>query len=206
MRVDPGPHTVPGTWGLLQSVPVAGVALRWFRDAFCAGLSYDQLSELAAQVPAGSEGLLFVTAAVGGGGFHFGGARLSHGRGHFARAIMEGIVCRVRQCLENLESVGAPPKRLVMIGGGARSSVWPRIVADLSGVRTDLPEVSEAACRGAAILGGIAAGVFRDFDDAQRRFTSRPSTVPTSAEHRATYEALYARFNDYVEQLGLGCR
>jgi len=206
MRVYPGPHVVPGKWGLLQSVPVAGVVLRWFREAFCEEMSYDEISRAAASVPAGAEGLLFVTAPVGGGGFHFSGAQLNHSRGHFARAIMEGIVCRIRQCLENLAAIGAPTKRLVMIGGGAKSSVWPRIVTDLTGLRTDLPEVSEAACRGAAILGGIGAGVFRDFTDAERRFIIRSRTAPTSVNARTVYEEHYRRFIEHAERLGLGSR
>jgi len=207
MRVYPGVHTVPGKWGLLQSVPAAGLALRWYRDTFCEQMSYEQLSDMAAEVPPGADGLLFLTAAtVGDSGFHFAGAQLNHTRAHFARAILEGAVCRARQCLENLASMGTPAVRLVMIGGGAKSSIWPQIVTDLTGLRTDLPEISEAACRGAAMLGGIGAGVFRDFERAQERFATRTRTVPASSEARSAYEQLYARFNEHAEKIGLGRR
>lgn len=203
MRVFPGPHVMPGRWGLLQSVPVAGVVLRWFRDTFCEAASYDALSDAAARVSPGAEGMLFVTAPVGGGGFHFDFVQLRHGRGHFARAIMEGIVCRIRQCMENLSALGAPVTRLVMIGGGARSALWPRIVADMTGVRTDLPEVSEAACRGAAILAGVGAGVFRDLTEGAQRFAVGCSTVPSSPDQRAFYAAHFQRFVHHAKTLGL---
>jgi len=204
MLVSPGVHTVPGLWGLMQSIPVAGAALRWFRDTFCEGITYAYLSDVASKVSPASDGMMFIPQVLGENGFHFCNATLSHSRDHFARAIMEGIVCRIRQSIDNLRSMGAPVNRLVMIGGGAKSIVWPQIATDLTGIVTDMPAVSEAACRGAAMLGGLAAGLYSDFKDVQKHFAMESKRVEMSHENRAIYNTLYEQFIRYVEQLGSG--
>jgi len=185
-RVGPGTHVVPGHWGLLTSVPVAGAALTWFRDNFLPGQSYEALSEQAGEVPAGSRGLLFVpTDFRQASRSTFDGVDLSHGPAEFVRAVMEGVACAARRNVEAIAALGVSTRELTMIGGGAQSQCWPQIVADTCNAPVRLPDQPEAACAGAAMLAGIGAGIFPDAATAVTAFGGDARScmpLPTNAE------------------------
>lgn len=194
-RVSPGTHVVEGQWGVLTSVPVAGASLKWFRDSFLPPQSYQVMSEEAARVPAGSEGLVFVP-----GNYRdlprsaFVGIDLRHRPGHFVRAIMEGVAFATRRNLESLAAMGVQARELVMIGGAARSACWAQIIADVCGMPVHVPAQTEAACAGAAILAGQGAGIFAHPETAAELFCSAGREFPPDAARRCEYERYYREF------------
>lgn len=149
--IFPGLHPIEGRFGLMTVVPYGGNSLRWFRDVLRPEVSFQQLNEQASEVPAGSEGLLFIpisSSSSGKGSFlNIDGL---HTVKHFTRAVYEGVAFVTKIHFDLFRRAGLGIGKLVMIGGGARSSLWPRIVADVCGVPVELPQRQEAACAGAA--------------------------------------------------------
>ena len=202
-------HAVEGRWGALRSLRGVGASLEWLLDNVWGGRDagdgrddlYAAINESAALSPAGAGGLLFVPMSGGHeaagpmrGGFV--GLSLGHGRGDMARADMEGIAFELRWAIEEVQEAGLEVDELNMVGGAARSPVWPGIVADVTGIPVSVSAVTEAACKGAAILAGVGAGMFEDaesglaaFRDAERRLSPGPA-------NRGRYDAQFARYRD----------
>src|SRR6185312_14910934 len=97
-------HAAPGRWNVMGVTNGAGLSLRYFRDTFAPDLSYDALSNLAAEAPAGSNGLLWAPYLFGERTPHldpearaaFVGITASHSRAHFVRAMLEGVAMSLR--------------------------------------------------------------------------------------------------------------
>lgn len=204
--LSPGPHTIPGMWGLLCSLPAAGASMEWLMRNVIGGLDeprprYDLLDQHLCDVQPGARGLLFLPLLSGleaaqrksGLWGTITGLTLSHSRWEVAQALMEGVALELRWVLERLHALGYQPKLVHMIGGATRSSVWPQIVADATGVPLALPNVAEAAARGAALLAGVGSGAIAGWErlprggEAERLVRPRPETGPV-------YDKLFERF------------
>jgi len=161
-------HVVPGAYFLCAHNPSAGSILSWFRREFTPELSFADLDELARAVPAGSEGLLLLPYFAGSAtpffdpaarGVFFGLTE-RHGRGHLARAILEGIAFALADLVDAERSLGLPVDELRSVGGGARSALWSQIKANVIGAPVHATEAPEhAGARGAAILAGVGGGL-----------------------------------------------
>ena len=120
------------------------------------------------------------------------GLRLNHSRGDLVRSAMEGLCFALRYLLEGHRRVtGDPVRELRAVGGGTRNVWWQRLKADVLGLTIEVPDVSEVTARGAALLGGIAVGVYADAAQASAR-AYRPAEryQPDPARH-AIYDAAY---------------
>jgi xylulokinase len=197
-------HVVPGRWYALAATLAAGLSLRWLKELL-GGESYESLSALAAEIPAGAAGLTFLPYLNGersplmdpSARGAFVGLRLDHGRGHLARAVMEGVAYSLAACLDALgmDSAGA----IRFSGGGARSAIWPSIMAGVLNRPLALADGDTPhAPLGAARLAGIGTGVYRSYPDALARGDTPahvvepdPAWVEVYREGRARYEALY---------------
>jgi xylulokinase len=209
-------HAVPGAWHLMGVMLMAGGALRWFRDTFGdeeravalrRGVDpYDVLCERAAAVEPGAEGLLFLPYLQGERTPHadpnargaFTGIGLNHTRAHFVRAVLEGVAFGLKDSLDIFRSRGVEPSEIRATGGGARSPVWRRILADVLETRIAMPEVDEGPAFGAALLASVGAGDFTDIGlacEASVRIASvtepDPHRFPLYRERHAAYRALY---------------
>ncbi len=187
-------HAVDSLWGAIISLGGVGTSLEWLLDTvwwrkdggrgWDAG--YDAINEAVARSPAGARRLLFYPLAGGHaygegghGGFH--GLSLSHSRDDMARAVMEGVALELRWALTRMQDAGWELRELTMVGGAAGSSVWPQIVADVTGIPVALPDVRQAASLGAAGLAGVGIGwfdtpavVFPERQGGQQRLTPAP--------------------------------
>ena len=122
----------------------------------------------------GAEGLTFLPYLAGERTPHadpdargaFAGLSLRHDRGALARAVLEGVAFGLRDCLDVVRSVGAAPEVGRASGGGARSELWLRIVASVLELPVERLAVEEGAAYGAALLGGIAGGLWADAEEA----------------------------------------
>src|SRR5204862_6718927 len=140
---------------------------RCSRDAV-AGESYDEPTREAGEWPPGAEGLLFQPYLVGERTPHadpnaraaFVGLSLRHNRGAMVRALLEGVAFGLRDSLELLRELGAEADVGRVSGGGARSNLWLKIVASVLNVPLERTAAEEGAAFGAALLGGVRAGVF----------------------------------------------
>ena len=86
-----------------------------------------------------------------------------------------------------------------MIGGGAKSSLWPQIVADVLNIPIMIPEQKESACAGAAILAGMGYGVYASIEEAAEKFTGKMDRIEPHSKNVDLYERLYKDFFSYLE-------
>src|SRR5205085_213387 len=128
-------HAVPGTWHAMGVMLSAAGSLGWFRRTFAPGAKHGELDAEAATVAPGAEGVLFQPYLSGERTPHadpdargaFVGLQLGHGRGHLARAVLEGVAYGLRDSIELLRALGVEPSVGRVSGGGARSRIWLRI-------------------------------------------------------------------------------
>jgi xylulokinase len=161
-------HAIPGRWHVMGVTQGAGLSLRWFRDQFCVGASYDGLMKEAAAAPAGADGLLWTPYLMGERTPHLDpnargalvGLTAQHTRAHVIRAILEGVAFSLRDTFTIFRELRVPVKSIRLGGGGARSPLWQQIQADIYGMRADLIAAEEGAAYGAALLAGVGAGVW----------------------------------------------
>jgi xylulokinase len=195
-------HAVPGGWHAMGVMLSAAGSLRWFRDAFAAGEPYDRLAVEAEGWEPGAEGLLFLPYLAGERTPHadphargaFVGLSLRHDRGALVRALLEGVAYGLRDSLELLVGLGVRAEAGRVSGGGARSAAWRRIVASVLGLPLERTAVEEGAAYGAALLGGVAGGVFSDVHDAVRACVRVGDVVEPDPGWTKIYEAGYERF------------
>ena len=158
---------------LLSWTPTAGMALKWFRNALCENFSFGELDELAAKIPAGSNGLTFLPYLCGStmpkynpeARGSFTGLTTEHGRAHFVRAVMESVGCMLRS---NLEYLGLNVEEIRAMGGGANSPLWCQMKADMTGKRLVTLKNKETACLGSAILAAVGVGRFASVEEATK--------------------------------------
>jgi xylulokinase len=141
----------------------------------------DMLAELAAEVPPGADDLLYIPSASGSTG-GFLGLDQRHGRGHLARAVLEGGALACRRTLEQITELKRAPERVVLTGPGAGNQLWCQIMADVLERPVQAFSPQESAATGAAVLASVAVGVHKTLDDSCAKLTKhRHSFQPRKA-------------------------
>ena len=202
-------HAVPGYWSHMGVMLSAAGGMRWLHDAVAAGHSYDELSDLAASVPRGADGLVFVPYLTGERHPHpdplargaFVGLTLRSGLGQLVRAVMEGVAFGLRDNLELLNSLGVAPSTAALSGGASKSSVWRQILTDIAGIPLYSINSSEGAALGAAILAAVGAGAWPDVPSACGDLIRAVDVSDPSAAGVAAYERLYPIFRQLYPAL-----
>ena len=203
-RVHAFCHAVPGAWHGMGVMLSAAGSLAWLRRL--AGGEFQALVREASWWEPGAEGLTFLPYLAGERTPHadpdargaFTGLSLRHDRGALARAVLEGVAFGLRDSLDLVASIGGTPSLGRVSGGGARSDLWLQIVASVLELPLQRVELEEGAAYGAALLGGVAGGVFADVHEAVAACV-RPTEVvePVAdwvapyAEQRERFRALY---------------
>jgi xylulokinase len=210
-RVHAFCHAVPGAWHAMGVMLSAAGSLRWLRDTVAAGVPYEQLMSEAAAWPPGAEGLLFLPYLVGERTPHadpdargaFTGLSIRHDRGALVRAVLEGVAFGLRDSLDLIGEMGGEPAFGRVSGGGARSDEWLRVVASVLELPLERVAVDEGAAFGAAILAGVAAGVWPDVRAGVAatvkpgaRIEPVPEWIEAYRERRARFQALYPALRD----------
>jgi xylulokinase len=201
-----------GLHALAAGPVTAGALTRWFRDHLAPDLAaaetatglnaYAVLAAEAAGVPAGAQGLLVLP--------YFSGERtpindpqargviagltLAHTRAHLYRAMLEGVAYAIRHNVEAMAAAGAPPRRLVAVGGGTRNRTWLQIVSDVTGLPQDLPAVTLGACYGDAFLAGLGLDLFPNLAAARERWSAVAERIAPHAGCHALYDEYYAHY------------
>ena len=192
----------PGTYCLAGGMATSGTLTTWLRDLTGAP-PWDELSSEVAGVAHGAEGLLVLP--------HFAGERtpildpdargtiagltLRHGRAELARAVYEATGFGVRHNLEALAGAAGPAERVVAVGGGTNSPVWPQIVSDVTGVTQVVPAETIGAAYGDALLAAIAGGLLpaeADWARPARHVEPEPAGAEIYGELFDLYKELYA--------------
>ena len=203
-----GYHVVPGRWLVQGGTVGGGGVLQWLRREFGKGESFDQLTAGAGDIPPGTEGLVFLPYMAGerspiwdedAKGVYYG-LDYAKTKAHFIRAAMEGVAFSLRHNLEVAESAGTPAEEMCAMGGAANSPLWMQIKADVTGKPIAVSASDTATTLGAALLAGVAVGLYGNFGEAvsatvsvQRRYEPDESNKQVYDKNYAIYRQLYER-------------
>lgn len=212
-------HAIPGKYFLLPYGHTAGMVLKWFRDVFCqeevkqaeqnAEDPYRLLDSQAEKIEPGAAGLIMLPHLMGAGSPEFdvkvkgvfAGITPGLKKAHFIRAIMESVAFMVRRNMALLRESGITVSEIRALGGGARSSLWNQIKADVTGVPYITLESGASACLGAAILAGTGSGTWSDVSQACARVVKiRERFVPDPAK-TALYDPAYTSYVSLYDHL-----
>ena len=209
IRLILGQHVVPGRWLLQGGTTGGGGALKWVRETVCPDLSFEEMSRLAAGIPAGSEGVLFLPYMAGerspiwnpnACGVFFG-LNYAKTRAHMIRACMEGVAYALRHNLEAAAESGAEVKTMRAMGGSANSLTWTQIKSDVTGKGIEVPASDTATTLGAAILAGVGTGVYGSFAQAVQKTIAVRRTHEPNMILKAVYDEGYQRYRTLYESL-----
>ena len=198
-------HVKEDLWMLMGAHLSGGVALKWLMNNILEMGSYDEMTSLAASVPAGSEGLVFLPYLSGertpyndpnAKGIYFG-MTLKHERAHMIRSTMEGIVFGLRTSIEIFKDLGIEYHKIIASGGGARGKLFLEMQADIFDCEIYTNQGNEQACIGAAITAAIAAGEFGNYEEACDKLVHMKDTIVTpNHENQKYYEEQFAIFRE----------
>lgn len=177
------PHVYNGARDLYSfgGALTAGASVSWFREQFCQAEvaqattdgadPHQALEQMAAQVPAGSDALLFLPYLMGErspvwdakASAAFIGLGLLHGKAHLYRAVLEGVTYALRHAIEaGQRATGELDRQLIVVGGASHSDLWMQIIADVTGFEVVTIAQDVEAAYGAALLAARAAGLVND--------------------------------------------
>jgi xylulokinase len=201
-RVHAFCHAVPGAWQAMGVMLSAAGSLQWLRDRLAPDVPFDTLLEEAADWEPGAGGLVFLPYLAGERTPHadpdargaFVGLELRHDRGALVRSVLEGVAFGLRDSLELLRALGVDAATARVSGGGARGRLWLEIVASALDLPLELTESEEGSAFGAALLGGVAGGVFADVHDAVASCVRIRDVVEPDPAWRDAYAELHPRF------------
>lgn len=211
-------HVIPGLWYPGTGTRACAASYRWYRDVFgaaesaeaaAAGISvYEIMNREAEQVPPGSEKLFYHPFLQGEMSPYFDddlcasfvGVRTHHGKGHFTRAVLEGVAYSMRDCLEEIRRQEIAVKEYRLIGGGAKGKLWRQILADV--LATPLTcMVDNDSSLGAAMLAGVAVGMFDSFGESVARSVKVADRVVPIEQNIRIYEDGFKTYREIVAAL-----
>ena len=210
-RVHAFCHAIPGTWHAMGVMLSAAGALQWLHDVTDSSLPFDELTTEAVRWDPGVEGLTFLPYLAGERTPYpdpdargaFAGLSLRHDRGALVRAVLEGVAFGLRDGLDLVVELGGAISSGRVSGGGARSDLWLQIIASVLELPLDRVRVDAGAAFGAALLGGVGAGIWPDVPAAvaatvatTERIEPIPEWVERYRELRQRYRALYPALRD----------
>jgi xylulokinase len=212
-------HVVPGLYLAMTLNHSGGLLLRWFRDTLCPdqrdqaiARGQDPYDLILSDAPASPTELLVLPHFAGSGTPRLDttsrgailGLTFATTRSDLAKAILEALTFELRLNTDLLSEAGVTIGELHAVGGGARSPLWLQLKADVCGVPLCVPSVTEAACLGAALLAGVAAGVYPDMATAVISTVSVQQRIEPQLDGMSVYEERYRLYRQlYPTLIGL---
>lgn len=196
---------VPGAWHVMGVTQGAGLSLQWFRNQFCPGVKYDDLTAEAAKIPVGANRLIYLPYLMGERTPHldpdcrgaFVGLSAIHTKYDMVRAVLEGVTFSLKDCLDILAGMSAVPDTMYACGGGGSSAFWRQMLSDVFGLPVRTVKCNEGPALGVAILAAVGADIYKDVPSACAAMVSdNTSTAPDTAK-----TAEYAKFHKIYKDL-----
>jgi len=192
----------------------AASSFRWLRNAIsqfemtAANISgidvYDIMSATASKAPIGAKGTIFLPWLAGAACPHYNdqargafiGMTLGTTKAELLRAAMEGICFEMREMLDALKAAGFEFNRLRVTGGAARSNLWNQIQANIYKCTVETVDAPEATALGAAMIGAVGAGVFKDLREASDNMVHVKDVYEPDEASMKLYDEVYEMFRD----------
>lgn len=193
---------VPGVWHVMGVTQSAGLSFRWLKETFFAGRSYDELTSVAAQVPAGSDGLLWAPYLLGERTPHldpnvraaFAGIGPTHTAAHFVRSVLEGVAYSLQDTFTLFAQLGIPVSAVRLSGGGAKGPLWRRIQAGVYALPSEILTAEEGGAFGCAMMAGVGAGHWANLEEAAKVCIEVAQRIEPDPADVAAYKAGYAQW------------
>jgi len=126
----------------------------------------------------------------------FYGFTLYHGKPHFIRSIMEAVAFELKKTIDLLEDLGIKVTEIRSLGGGSKSSLWSQIKADVTQRTICTMQNEEAACLGAAMLAGVATGIYPNLKEAAEKMVRIKNRVEPQKDNAMIYKKAYQHYLD----------
>lgn len=205
---------VKNSWTAMSCTLAAGLSLRWTRDelysfekdaeAAKGNDVYNLMTENASKIPVGADGLVYLPYLMGerspvldpnARGVFFG-LTARHTKSHMTRAVLEGITLSQRHNLDVLHQMDINPVNLTACGGGAQSPFWRQLLADILQCKIVTTTSKEGPALGAAILAGVAAGVFESVEQGCAKLVKMSEQFSdTNKDNAAKYDEVYKMYS-----------
>ena len=189
-----------GHYHLMGCMLSAASCNKWWMDEIIGTKDYG--TEQAAITKLGENHVYFLPYLMGERSPHndpdargtFIGMTMDTSRADMTQAVLEGVAFALRDSFEIAKSLGIQIDRTKICGGGAKSLLWKKIIANVLNVKVDVPETEEGPGYGAAILAAVACSEYASVEEAAQKLLKVVDTVEPDAELAAKYEKRYAQF------------
>lgn len=229
-RVWPGTFIIPGKWAVCGGTNTAGTLTEWFRrnifesegcksvgqtEESAPQVRFEDMAESIRNIPAGSEGLLFLPYPEGertpindpmASGMMLG-LTLKHTKAHMYKAALEGIAMEIADHVDIMEENGIKVQRLIASGGGTKNKEWLQIIADCTGREVQVGAVNAGASYGDALMAAVQAGFASDLGEIGRKlrpsavYTPNPENQTLYAERRNLFHMAYEKNKELMHIL-----
>jgi xylulokinase len=198
-RVHTFCHAVDDAWHVMGVTQGAGLSLQWFRNNLAPATNYDTLTREAATAAAGAQGLFWLPYLMGERTPHLDpaarggwvGLTAKHTRADLIRSLMEGVSYSQKDCLEVIQQMGVAVDSVRLSGGGARSTLWQQMLADIFGKPVAILENQEGSAYGAALLAMVGTGEYSSVREATKASIREVRVCEPRVEQQEIYEAGY---------------
>lgn len=200
-------HIVDGLWYPGTATKSCAASYRWYRDTF--GGDYKDLDNGAKNIPIGCDGLMFHPYLNGEltpyadpmlcGSFT--GIRATHTKAHFTRAVLEGVAYSLLDCKQYLDTLNISYSEVATaIGGGTKGELWRQMISDALGVTLKTTKSSDSSL-GSAMLAGIAAGVFKDPEEAVKHCVHEQDITHPNFKNNKKYCEIFNKYKKIHDAL-----
>lgn len=200
-----GRYVNPGQYIVHEASPTSSGNLEWL-TAQWGEIGFSEINRLVASLPKAASDVFFLPFLYGSNaglemtsGFY--GMQALHTRAHLLQAVYEGVVFSHMTHLNRMRERFTDVRALRVTGGPAHSQVWMQMLADVSGLPVELPQVEETGCFGAAIAALVGTGEYADFRDAQQTLNYEIHTLAPDADAHAAYQPKYHRYQMLITAL-----
>lgn len=207
--LDVNYHLYQERWIGSQSLGGLGASLAWWLETTRGEAEESQYAALTEKLQlTGPNEDLFYLPATGGhdtpattrpGGFV--GLGLHHSGADLARSVMESAGYELRWALEELLFAGMPVNSLTMVGGAAKSQVWPTILSEITGLPIYLPSGGNWPALGAALLAGTGAGMFSSLEEAVQGLQTSARLITPDSNTKNRYQDIFPKYKQVVDQV-----
>lgn len=203
-------HAVPGMWHFMGVMLSAAGSLQWYHDTLAPDTSFDELTNEAASIPAGSEGLQFLPYLSGERTPYpdplargaFIGLTLRHTRAHLTRAVLEGVAFGLKDSFTLIQNAGLGTiTQIRASGGGVKSVLWRQILASVLNADLVTVNTAEGGAYGAALLAGVGTGAWSDVVSACKTCIKITGSTSPEPEQVAVYARAYEIYRNLYPQL-----
>ena len=191
-----------GSYHLMGCMLSAASCNKWWAEEILG--TKDFASEQATITKLGENHVFFLPYLMGERSPHndpdargvFFGMSMDTSRADMTQAVLEGVAFALRDSLEVAKSLGIKIECTKICGGGAKSPLWKKIIANVMNIKVDVLEVEEGPSLGGAMLAAVGCGVYPDVETAGKKLAKVVDTVEPEPELAAKYEKRYQKFKE----------